>query len=119
MHDERIDFTPLDPRGQPERFERNVGAITAAASAELAMRRARSSVFWQLAHWRRPLLAAAAIATLISVGTLAMYQRPASLAEEQQGVAEALGVPETIATWVRSGETPSTAELLVALEGSR
>jgi len=119
MNEERIDFTPLDPRRGAGAYERQVAAIVEAAGAELAVRRARSSVFFQLADWRRPLLAAAAIAAVISAATLAAFRLPADAAEAQSGVAEALGVPETIATWVRSDETPTTAELLLALEANR
>lgn len=116
MNDERVDFGPLDPRSDPDRFGRVVRSIIETAEPELSVRRARASVFSQLSDWRRPLLAAAAVFGIISLGTLTQVEAPGSVAQDEMGVAEAVGVPETIASWVRSGETPSTAELLIVLE---
>jgi hypothetical protein len=116
MNKEPVHFGSLDPRSDPDRFERVVRAIVETAGPELSLRRARASVFSQLSAWRRPLLAAAAIAGIVSLGTLSQVEAPASVTEDEVGVAEAVGVPQTIASWVRSGETPSTAELLLELE---
>jgi hypothetical protein len=44
---------------------------------------------------------------------------PASENEWEIGVAEAIGVPEQVAEWVRSDELPDPSELLVALEEPR
>lgn len=114
MTERPIDFAPLDPRTDPERFDRLVRSIGESARPELSARQARNSVFTQLSDWRRPLLVAAAIMGIASVGTLTRVEDPDAATEV--GVAEAIGVPETIAGWVRSGETPTTAELLIAWE---
>lgn len=116
MNEERVDLGPLDPRSDPDRFEHVVRSIVDTAGPELSLRRARSSVFSQVSAWRRPLLAAAAVAGIVSLGTLSQVDAPGSATQDEVGVAEAVGVPETIASWVRSGETPSTAELLIELE---
>jgi hypothetical protein len=119
MTDGRIDFTALDPTAEPERFEETLGRIAVAAAAALAARRARASVFGQVADWWRPLLAAAAIAGIVSAATLALVERPTAESESEIGVAEAIGVPEQIAQWVRSDELPHPSELLTALEETR
>jgi hypothetical protein len=116
MNEEPVDFGPIDPRSDPDRFERAVRSIVETAGPELSLRHARASVFSQLSAWRRPLLAAAAIAGIVSLGTLSQVEAPGSVTQDEVGVAEAVGVPETIAAWVRSGETPSTTELLLELE---
>jgi hypothetical protein len=115
MTDDRIDFSPLDPTEDAERFERIVRSIMAAAARPLATRGARASVVGQLGLWWRPLLAAAAITGIVSIGALTRFQT-STMAEPEIGLAEAIGMPDQIAEWVRSDEVPTTAELLVALE---
>ena len=119
MTDQRIDFSALDPTAERERFDEAVGRINAAVAPALAARRARAGVFGQVAGWWRPLLAAAAIAGIVSAATLALVEGPVVEGDSQTGVAEAIGVPEQIAEWVRSDETPDPSELLIALEESR
>lgn len=116
MIDDRIDFSSLDPTEDRERFDDIVRSITAAAAGQLAARRARADVFAQVGFWWRPLLAAAAITGIVSIGALTRSQTSSAPAEPEIGLAEAIGVPEQIADWVWSEEGPSAAELLVALE---
>ncbi len=116
MSEDRIDFSPLDPTRDPERFDGIVRSITAEAERELARRRARTSVVGQLGLWWKPLLAAAAVAGIVALGALARYGSPATTVEAEIGIAEAIGMPEQVAIWVRSDEAPSPAELLVELE---
>lgn len=115
MTDDRTDFSALDPT-RDERFEEIVHSITAGAARELAARRARASVVGQVALWWRPLLAAAAIAGIVSITTLARVQVAAPDETTDVGLAEAIGVPSQIADWVRSDEPPTPTELLVTLE---
>ena len=118
MTEDRIDFSPLDPTEDTERFEDIVASISDAAAPALAARRARAGVFGQVGHRWKPLVAAAAITGIVSVGALLHYQAStATIAElEDVGIAEAIGVPSQIADWVWSDEAPTTAELLWALE---
>jgi len=118
MTEDRIDFSPLDPTEDAERFEDIVASISQAAAPALAARGARASVVGQLGLWWRPLLAAAAITGIVSVGALLHYQASTTrIAElEEVGIAEAIGVPSQIADWVWSDEAPTTAELLFTLE---
>lgn len=116
MTDDRIDLSSLDPTRDPERFGRIVRAISIGAAGELAARRARSSVIGQVGLWWRPLFAAAAIAGVISLLALSKFGGSISSAETEFGIAEAIGVPEALADWVGSEETPTTADLLLSLE---
>ena len=117
MTDERIDLSPLDPTVDAERFEAAVHLISASAAAQLARRRARASVVGQLGLWWKPLLAAAAITGIISVGALLRFQASPVTELENVGIAEAIGMPDQFAEWVRSDEVPTVEELIVALEG--
>ncbi len=117
MTDDRIDFSPLDPTGDAERFDGVVRSIMEAAGPGLASRQGRASVFGQVGLWWRPLLAAAAITGIVALAALARLEDSAQSAAAQSGLAEALGVPDPIAEWVRSDQVPTPAELLIGLEG--
>ncbi len=116
MSDERIDFSPLDPTADAERFEATLRSIRAAARAELARRRAQTSVVGQLGLWWKPLLAAAAITGIVSLGALLHSRTSPSVEFEDVGIAEAIGIPDAVAEWVRSDEVPTMAELIVTME---
>ncbi len=116
MTDDRIDFSPLDPSQEAERFDGIVRSIMTAAAPQLARRRGRASVFGQVGLWWRPVLAAAAITGIVALAALARLETAAPAPTADTGLAEALGVPEQIAQWVRSDEVPTPAELIVALE---
>ncbi len=117
MSDERIDFSSLDPTQDAERFDAIVHSITDAAANQLAARRARATVVGQVASWWRPLLAAAAIVGIVSIGALARSGTTAATTETEVGLAEAIGMPQQIAEWVLTEDVPTPAELLVVLGG--
>ncbi len=117
MTDDRIDFSPLDPTRDTERFDGIVRTIMEVTGPGLAARRSRASVFGQVGLWWRPLLAAAAITGIVALAALARLEDSAQTAAAPTGLAEALGVPEPIAEWVRSDQVPTPAELLIGLEG--
>lgn len=114
MDEDRLDFRPLDPRSDPEGFERAVQEIMDRAGPELAARRARATVLAQVASWRWPTLATAAAVAGLAIAALAA--RDGSRVAADAGVAEAIGVPGTVASWVREGELPDAGELIVNLE---
>lgn len=118
MTDDRIDFGPIDPRQDPERFERIVGSIMERAASELSARRAGRGVLEAISLWWKPTLAAAALAGLLYLGVAAGL-RPEEEVGGQVGIAEAIGMPTTVADWVRSDEPPTTEELLLTLEVAR
>ena len=116
MDDDRIDLSALDPTQDEAHFDRLVDSIMERAADQLAERRAASSPLMQLVQWRRPMLAAAAVIAMVSVGVLWQVQRP-EVVEESTGVAEALGVPTLLAQGIRDNELPTTAELFAAFQG--
>lgn len=116
MTDDRIDFTPLDPTRDPQRFERIVSEVMREAGPALAGTRLEGAVFGQLVRWWKPLLVAASIAAVAAAATLSLVPTRRSADAAEYGLAEAMGVPAVMADWLESEETPTTAELLVALE---
>ena len=115
MGDERIDFSSLDPTRDQDRFDRLVGSIMEQAADELANRGVSSSPLMQLVNWGRPMLAAAAVIAMVSVGILWQVQSP-EVVEESTGVAEAIGVPSLLAQGIRNNDMPTTAELFEAFQ---
>ncbi len=116
MTDDRIDFSPLDPSRDPQRFERIVNEISERAAPALAARRAEGYVLGQVTRWWKQLLTAAAITGIVSVSTLARVEPPQPLESTEIGIAEAIGVPGGVADWLWSDEEPTAEELLLALE---
>ena len=116
MDNDRIDFTTLDPTRDQDRFDRLVGSITDRAADELAERRATGSPLNQLVRWKRPMLAAAAVVAMVSVGVLLRVEvaNAADYADETTGIAEAIGVPGLLAQGIRNNDMPTTAELFEA-----
>jgi anti-sigma-K factor RskA len=118
MVDDPLDLSPLDPTTDPARFARRLAEIGARAAEPLAARRANATgVLGALPRWRRPMLAAAAVVALISIAALVRVDVPNR--SSATGVAEAIGVPQGLASWVRADSTPDPAELLAALQGYR
>jgi len=116
MGDERIDFSAVDPTLDQDHFDGLVDSIMARAAGELATRRVSTSPMMLLVNWKRPMLAAAAIIALVSVGVL-WQVRSTQSQEESTGIAEAIGVPSLLAQSIRSNEMPSTVDLFEAFQG--
>jgi len=109
-----VDLSALDPTRDPARLERTVQAILDRAAPELARRRRGSTgILAELAGWRRPVLAAAAVVLVLGAGLLAGYEaiRPGS---EETALTEAIGVPRQLAGWVAADgdRLPSAAAVL-------
>ena len=116
MTDEpRIDLSALDLARDPTRLERSACAIAARVAPSLRRRRERPPVMWlELAQWRRPVLAAAALVAVVSIVVMSS-PRSASVAvvgDSPGTLAEAAGVPATVASWVENGTLPSNDALL-------
>jgi hypothetical protein len=116
--DSSIDFSPLDPRNDPERFETLVRSISARASEVIKMRRLRRGVMAQIASWRAPTLAAAGLVVAISIFALVHTQGAAATSHNTQ-VAEAVGVPGSIAPLLRGNDLPTTSDLLEFFGGQQ
>jgi hypothetical protein len=115
MDNDRIDLSPLDPSRDRARFESAIQSIQAAAAPELTSRRERSSPLAQLLQLRRPMLAAASVAAIVSAGVLMKVRIPEPAASTD-GVAEALGVPSVLALGVQQERVPTLSELFTAFE---
>ena len=116
-NDNPINFASIDPTADPAAFDRRVEAIIARAATELAARRVRANPVLQLASWRRPMLAAAALVAVVSATILTRIQVPQPIPQiETDGIAEAVGIPQPLAQWIWNDSLPSTADLYVAFE---
>ncbi len=116
MDDDRIDFSALDPTRDLDRFDKLVGSIMEQAAEELETRSSSNNPLMQLVNWRRPMLAAAAVIAMVSVGVLWQVESP-EVEEETTGIAEAIGVPDLLAQGIRNNDMPTTAELFEAFQG--
>ena len=105
----------LDPRDEPERWERLVGAIVEAAEPHLAARR-RTEVLAVVAAWAKPaVLTAAAIGALIAgTARLMVTDRP-GLELQNVSLFDSL-MPEAYAAWLSGERSPSADELIASLE---
>jgi hypothetical protein len=117
MNDDRMDLRAFDPARDPVRHERAIGRILDQAALPLAARRARATTMGQITTWWRPMLALAAALTLAAIGVLTQVQPAAAVtAESDSSIAEALGIPTTLATWIGAADTPTAAQVFSALE---
>jgi hypothetical protein len=112
------DLARLDPREDPERWERMVASIMVAAQPELARRAGlrEPGLTQLLSSWVRPALSAAAALAAMAATVLLLQRQPAAAQDAATAVNE-LGYPEAVATYVETGQARSLDELTVALEG--
>ncbi|HEY0017137.1 MAG TPA: hypothetical protein VGC13_12490 [Longimicrobium sp.] len=103
MEPDPIDLRPLGLNDL--RRERMVRAVLARAQAG-----AVRTPLGVLAGWARPTLAAAAVVTAISLGTLAWPDAPAPSAPLT--IADGLRLPEPAADWIAEDRSPTEADLL-------
>ena len=115
MNDDRIDFSPLDPTRDQVRYARAVHRIMDHAALPLAARRARTTPIGQVSRWWRPMLALAAALAVAAIGVLTRVT-PGAASTHEAGVAEALGIPTVVATWMTTGETPTGVQIFAAFE---
>jgi hypothetical protein len=117
QHDQPLDLSALDPTAEGARFDGIVRSILGDAAAQMEGRRARNNVIGEITRWYKPILAAAAAA--VAVLTFSLAQRSTSVIVEQStsGVAEAIGIPDHFATWIRGESTPSAVELYSLFAG--
>ena len=107
-----VNLEALDPTVDTERFDRMISSIMDESGDELASRRAPYGVMAELGRWRRPMMAAAAVAAVLSVITLTRI--PVASPNDDvraEGIVEALGVPTELAQWIGSEELPSAADI--------
>ena len=103
--EERIDFGPLDPARDRQRWERLIASTTARA---LASRRPVSFAVEFLA-WARPALAIAAALALL-VWTAAVFGRAARATQPEPAF--------QLAQWAAQDQLPPTGTIVQVLGGS-
>lgn len=119
INDERVDLSPLDPRGDQLRWERLIRSVMDAAAPELARRTSSATPLAVLGSWARPALTAAALVAALAVGALAMTERVAEAADAPGTVADALGVPEPASVWLAEQRGPTAGDVAFAMEQRR
>jgi hypothetical protein len=118
MDDRPIDFTPLDPTLDAERWERRISTIAALAAPELARRAAGAwSPSQVLAGWLRPALAAAAVLALCAAAALSLLPGPSP--EPPVILAEDLRLPAPVSLWLGDDQPPTVADVALAVHGSQ
>lgn len=110
MDDDRIDFSALDVKRDPARFERMVQTVVAGARAP-----SPSPLVLALVGWGRAAVAVAALVALTA--WLPSMLRGGSGASE--GTTESTSDPvELVSSWARTGQVPTDVDLFQALGGS-
>jgi len=110
MDDGRPDLSPLRP--DPERVDRAARAVLERTRGTLAGRqRTQGSVWGEIPAWERPLLAAAAVAAIVSIVVL-LRAHPTLQGGHETTLSEEAGVPAPLASWVDSDQPPDPAALL-------
>ena len=114
---EARDLAPLDPRGEPRRWEAMVQGINRAAAGEIARRSVTPEVGVTalLSRWRRP--AFALYGAVAAAAAAILLLQPRIRGSGDTALEAALGYPEPVAEWVAGGDPPSVEELLFTMEG--
>jgi hypothetical protein len=117
MDSEKLDLTPLDPSRDAMRWEQLVARITERAQPELARRSSHTGVLSLLGNWAWPTLAAAGVAAILSGAALALARTNVQADDNSEGIVHALGLPETVTSWLDAERPPTTSDLILVLEG--
>lgn len=115
MEPDRVDLSALDPTLDRQRYERLVRRTLNDAAPELARRAGPYAPVVLLGAWARPLLAAAALVTIVAGGVLAATERGRDDGPVLS-TADDLGVPAPAADWLAEGREPTKADLVLAME---
>jgi hypothetical protein len=116
--DDRFDFGSLDPTADRPRFDGIVAAIAARAAPELARRRARTTPLAEVTRWTRPVLAAAALVLAVALATLSRVDAARAGTADPGTLAEAVGVPSSIAEAIHTDQVPAPTQLLFLFDES-
>lgn len=115
-----VDFGPLDPWKDPERYERMVQSVLRRASAELERRALRGEgPLAFLAGWMRPTLTAAAVVCAVSLGVMTWSRPGAEAAVPQRNVVDELGLGAPVSLLALEEQPPTSSDLLLAVEDPR
>ena len=117
MDADRLDLTALDPTADEVRFEGLVARVMERAAPELRRRAAREGLFGALADWAWPALSAAAVLAVISGAALALTRQQVTAEDGFVTVIDALELAAPVSRWISEDRTPTTSDLIFALEG--
>jgi len=112
MRDDRLDLSPLDPTHDEVGWRRLATSIHRRAVPELARRAGRDGVLAAVGHWAWPMLAAASIIAAVSGGALALIEPT----DTSSHVVQAFDLDAPVSVWLEQGRSPTTDDLLLALE---
>ncbi|HXT14229.1 MAG TPA: hypothetical protein VN706_01280 [Gemmatimonadaceae bacterium] len=115
MTEEPIDFTPLDPTRDRDRFEATLGAIHREVLA--ARHRSETSFGAHIAALAAPALIAVALVLAVAVPSI-VRSRSSAAAARVAATPNALGIPPRLAALMRRPDAVSIAALDEALRGS-
>ncbi len=102
--------------GRPDRWERLIGAITAAAGPELARRRQEWTVMRQFDAWSRQVYSVAALLILVFGAALILTDsREVASTADGPLLMEAV-FPNPLSLWLEQGSEPTLVEVVNAFE---
>src|SRR5690606_28394447 len=99
----------------PERWERLVGAIMSAAAPELRRRAVTKSPLLLLGEWFRPALAGSATVAALAMAAV-LFVGGSQRVDLTARIADGIGLPTEVSTWMRSGEIDALNGLVLAPE---
>ena len=108
MTHDRIDFSPLDPKRDPERFERMVHQVLQGARAATGP----AQLLLEFLRWGRLGLAAAA---LIALAVWLPRLRADKMQISESGSTRGDNVVALVSTWARLGEVPTNVDVIQTL----
>ncbi len=115
--EKRIDFSALDPAGEPARKDRVVSAVMGRISA--VPRRRDGGVWASIVGYLRPALAAAAMVAFVSGAALIYAQRAERAASAVVDAHQSAWLTPRMAEWAAGGAPPSAGYLVVLARGYR
>jgi hypothetical protein len=107
MTHDRIDFSPLDPKRDPERFERMVHQVLQGATAATGP----AQLLLEFLRWGRLGLAAAALIAL----AVWLPRLTDTMQVSESGSNRGNNVVALVSTWARSGEVPTNVDVIQTL----
>lgn len=116
MDNGELDLSALDPAREPERWNAVVDRVHARVDAVIAGRVVRNGPLAAIEAWARPLLAAAALATILLVPLIRGGDDASRQVDAPAGSRERMLAAYTV-EWVDSGRSPTSAELSATVEG--
>jgi hypothetical protein len=110
------DLRPLDPELNPTQWDRMVGNVMFAAAGELERRSVMRSPLLIVAEWFRPALGGSALIAVSALALLVLEGSGSEQIAEVGAVADGIGLPSSIDTWLSTGDSDALDELVFVME---